>query len=77
MKKLVRRLAAFMAALTPKQKEAIGRHAHTLSAAAIIAGATFTFGDGSLTTVQVLRTAALFVVAVLLWIVGVHLSKGD
>lgn len=62
---------------TLKQKEAYGRYSHTISAACCIGAVTIGFSESSATANTTEKVAALVFWAVVLFLVGSILSKGE
>ena len=75
--RLARRLQVAFKAPTLKQKEAHGRFAHTLSAAAVIGAITIVFTEGRVTPEIAWRIAGLAVSAVICCVAGVLLVEGE
>ena len=62
---------------TLKQKDAYGRFSHTLSAASFVGAATVMFAETHASLYAVGRIAALIFWAVVLFVIGAILSKGE
>lgn len=62
---------------TLKQKEAYGRYCHTLSAACVVGGVTVIFTETQVGPHTMLRILALAFNAVLLFVAGATMSKGE
>jgi hypothetical protein len=62
---------------TTRQKEAYGRYCHTLSAAGWIGSLTLLFSDSAVSGSAVLRACMMVVAAVMLFLTGALLSKGE
>ncbi|MFJ1258374.1 hypothetical protein [Cupriavidus sp. CuC1] len=75
--KLLQHIKRAVRAPTVKQLESVGRLAHTLSAACIIAATSLAFGSEPLTTSGVVRYVLLYFWGVILFVTGVLLSKGE
>ena len=81
MKKALKQLASEtrqgLTAPTNKQKESIARYAHSLSAVCVVAAVSFAFGAGHANSYLVLKTTALALWGVLLFLGGLLISKGE
>lgn len=77
LEKLHQELKSTILTPTVKQKESYGRFCHTLSAAAIVGLVTVIHLDSELTLFIAQRSIALAGCAVVLFIVGAMLSKGE
>lgn len=77
LNKLRRELASAFRTPTGKQKEAYERFCHTLSAAAVIGVVTVVHMDNHLTVFIAERAIALVFSAVVLFVIGAALSKGE
>ena len=75
--RLARRLQVAFTAPTLKQKEAYGRFAHTLAAAAVIGAITIVFAEGRVTSDIAWRIAGLAVSGVICFGAGVLLVEGE
>ena len=62
---------------TVKQKEAYGRFAHTLAAAAMIGDVTIIFGDWIVVPTSVWRVVGLTLTGVICFLAGAMLAKGE
>ena len=77
LSKLRRELGSAFRTPTGKQKEAYGRFCHTLAAAAVVGLVTVVHMDNHLTAFIAERAIALVFSAVVLFVIGAALSKGE
>lgn len=77
LQKIGQELKDAVATPTGKQKEAYGRFCHTMAAAAIIGLITVVHLDSVASWYIVSRAFALGICAIVLFIVGAALSKGE
>lgn len=71
------RLRRAFTAPTAKQKEAYGRFAHVLAAAAVIGAVTIVFGEGGMNSQIVWRIVGLAISAVICFVGGVLVLEGE
>jgi len=62
---------------TIRQKEAYGRFAHTLAAAAVIGAVTFLFSELPMSVANIVRIAGLTVSGLVFFAFGAILCKGE
>jgi hypothetical protein len=72
-----RKLLRAFAAPTLRQKEAYGRFAHTLAAAAVIGAITILFAEGAVIHAYLWRLAGLAISAVICFVGGVLAMEGE
>jgi hypothetical protein len=60
-----------------RQKDAYARYCHTLSAAGVIGSLTLVLSEATLTGFAAVRSVAMFIAAVLLFVAGAFLLRED